>query len=241
MIDYTLLIFSSFFTSILSAVVGMAGGIVLLSLMTFVLPVSQLIPLHGVIQLVSNSSRTYFLRHSVIRPIFFFFLLGLPFGTWSAVLLLESLTDPKIPLLLILFLILYTLFKPKKMPEIKLPFWAFFFLGYTIGVLGPLIGATGPFLAPFFLRDDFSKEQTVATLSSVQTLGHMIKIPAFLYMGFSYLDFWLLLFLMSLATILGTHLGVSLLHRLKDSFFKLLFRGGLAFAGARIAYLVLLS
>lgn len=232
------LVISSTATSLLSAVVGMAGGIVLLSLMTFVMPVSQLIPIHGVIQLVSNSSRTYFLRQSIIKPVFFFFLLGLPFGTWSAVQILKSLSDPTLPLSLILLLILYTLFKPKRLPEIKLPFWGFFFIGFCVGILGPFVGATGPFLAPFFLRNDFTKEQTVSTLSSVQTVGHLIKIPAFLYLGFSYLDFGLLLLLMSLATILGSRIGVAVLHKIDERFFKLLFRGGLAFAGLRIAQLL---
>lgn len=235
------LVVSSSATSLLSAVVGMAGGIVLLSLMTFVMPVSQLIPLHGVIQLVSNSSRTFFLRKSIIKPVFFFFLLGLPFGTWSAVQILKSLSDPSLPLFLILLLILYTLFKPKKMPEIKLPFWTFFLVGFSVGLLGPFVGATGPFLAPFFLRDDFNKEQTVATLSSVQTVGHMIKIPAFLYLGFPYFDFWLLLILMSLATVLGSRIGVALLHKIDEKVFKLLFRGGLVFAGLRVAQLLFLK
>ena len=52
-------------TSILSAVVGMAGGIVLLSVMLLFLEPLVAIPLHGVIQLVSNSSRTIIQRRHV--------------------------------------------------------------------------------------------------------------------------------------------------------------------------------
>lgn len=113
---------SSWVTSIISVVVGMAGGIVLLSLMTFVMPVSQLIPIHGAIQLVSNSSRCFYLRRSVIKPIFFYFLVGLPFGTFTAIKIIKSLDSSTLPLVLILCLILYTLLKPKKMPEIKIPY-----------------------------------------------------------------------------------------------------------------------
>lgn len=220
---------SSWVTSIISVVVGMAGGIVLLSLMTFVMPVSQLIPIHGAIQLVSNSSRCFYLRRSVIKPIFFYFLVGLPFGTFTAIKIIKSLDSSTLPLVLILCLILYTLLKPKKMPEIKIPYWGFFLIGICIGILGPLIGATGPFLAPFFLREDFTKDQTVATLSSIQTVGHLIKIPTFLYLGFAYLDYALIIVLMSFATILGTRYGVRLLGKMDERFFRLLFRGGLEY------------
>ena len=56
-------------TSVLSAVVGMAGGITLLSVMLLFLEPLAAIPLHGVIQLVSNSSRAVIQRrHRVLRP-----------------------------------------------------------------------------------------------------------------------------------------------------------------------------
>ena len=45
-------------TSMLSAIVGMAGGIILLSVMLLFLDPLVAIPLHGVIQLISNGSRT---------------------------------------------------------------------------------------------------------------------------------------------------------------------------------------
>ena len=50
---------AAFATSILSAVVGMAGGITLLAVMLLFLEPLAAIPLHGVIQLVSNSSRAW--------------------------------------------------------------------------------------------------------------------------------------------------------------------------------------
>ena len=52
-------------TSMLSAVVGMAGGIILLSVMLLFLDPLVAIPLHGVIQLVSNGSRTFIQRAHV--------------------------------------------------------------------------------------------------------------------------------------------------------------------------------
>src|SRR5512145_3228890 len=52
----------AFFTAIVSALVGMAGGMILLSVMLWFLPPLVAIPLHGAIQLASNFSRTVIQR-----------------------------------------------------------------------------------------------------------------------------------------------------------------------------------
>ena len=53
-------------------------------------------------------------------------------------------------------------------------------LGAGTAVLTVLVGVTGPWVSAFFLRDDLSKEQVVATKAAIQTVGHVAKIPAFL-------------------------------------------------------------
>ena len=60
-----LLVLVAFCTAILSAIVGMAGGIVLLSTMLLFFEPLVAIPLHGVVQLVSNGSRTWIQRSHV--------------------------------------------------------------------------------------------------------------------------------------------------------------------------------
>ena len=55
-------------TSIVSGILGMGGGITLLGVMTILLPAAQVVPLHGVVQLFSNSTRTVvFVRHVAWR------------------------------------------------------------------------------------------------------------------------------------------------------------------------------
>ena len=60
--EFFALTFVGFATSILSAVVGMAGGITLLSVMLLFYDPLVAIPLHGVVQLISNSSRAVIQR-----------------------------------------------------------------------------------------------------------------------------------------------------------------------------------
>ena len=63
------LVAAAFATSILSAIIGMAGGIVLLSVMLLFMEPLEAIPLHGAVQLVSNGSRTWIQRTHVERGI----------------------------------------------------------------------------------------------------------------------------------------------------------------------------
>ncbi|MBT5094242.1 MAG: sulfite exporter TauE/SafE family protein, partial [Halobacteriovoraceae bacterium] len=211
-------------TSIISAIVGMGGGIVLLSFMTFVLPLNIIIPVHGVVQLISNSVRCWFLKQHINRSILIYSLIGIPLGHLASFFIIKELANKNIPLLLISILIFYTIFKPKKLPQLKIPYWAFVFVGFTSGMLSLLIGATGPFLAPFFLRDDLNKENIIATKSAVQVLTHLGKIPAFLVLGFDYQGHMLLIVLLTLAAILGTKIGVNLLHKIDEILFKRIFK-----------------
>ena len=51
MLDLVALTAAALITSMISAVLGMAGGITLLGVMTALLPPAQVVPLHGVVQL----------------------------------------------------------------------------------------------------------------------------------------------------------------------------------------------
>ena len=56
--EIIILIIAAFITSSISAVLGMGGGIILLAIMAIIIPNGYMvIALHGIIQLISNSTR----------------------------------------------------------------------------------------------------------------------------------------------------------------------------------------
>lgn len=226
------------FTAILSGVAGMGGGVALLAAMTFVVPYNALVPLHGTTQLISNSSRAIFLFKHIHKKIFLFFLIGMPMGVVIATELIRSLPSRVFPLILLASLIAYALFKPKKLPPLKIPVWAFALVGVIAGMLGILVGATGPFLAVFFLRDDLIKEEIVSTKATMQMAVHTLKIPAYFYLGFDYLSHWHIILILALSSLVGTRIGVSLLKKVKDTLFRKIYRIALFAALLRIAYMV---
>lgn len=223
-------------TSIISGVVGMAGGITLLSLMTFLMPMSDIVAVHGAVQLVSNASRCYFLRHKIVKDVTVFFFLGAPLGVLGAYSLLSMVVSRSWFYWPILILIGYTLFKPKKMPGIIIPKRGFFFLGVVTGFLGPLIGATGPLMAPFFLRDDLDREEIVATKAVTQMFTHLLKIPLFLSLHFPYQSYTLVIILMVIGAIVGTRLGVHLLGKTSEVIFRRIYKFALFFAALRLIW-----
>ena len=82
------------FSSVVSGVIGLAGGTILISFMTFFLPVQSIVPIHGCIQLASNSSRAFFLKGNVNKKIISYFLPGLILGAITSRFILQFITSP---------------------------------------------------------------------------------------------------------------------------------------------------
>lgn len=224
MLIYILLFLLAISTSVVSAVVGMAGGIILLSVLSVFFPFSFVIPVHGLVQLISNLSRAVLLRTHIHKKIFMYFLIGVPMGTLLAVFALKSFAVGKLPIYLIVILVLYTVFKPKSLPSIRLQYWQYAPLGFVAGFLGMFIGATGPLLGVFFLREDLNKKEIIATQASAQIVNHFLKIPAFLFLGFDFIKNIDLILVMVIGAIVGTEIGVKILDRLSERYFVVLYK-----------------
>ena len=81
-----ILISAAFITSSISAVLGMGGGIILLGIMAIIIPNGYMaIALHGIIQLVSNTTRTYVFRDHIKKNIFREFSIGAICGSFLSI------------------------------------------------------------------------------------------------------------------------------------------------------------
>jgi len=231
-----LLAIAAFLTAAITAVAGLGGGIVLLAIMSLVLPITAVIPVHGVVQLVSNSTRTLRLSQHIKKDIFFAMTGGMLIGSVIAVKIIQQINDTRIFTLFIAAMILTILFKPAKLPAIIISVKGFAVLGAVIGLLGPLVGATGAIMAPFFIRDDITRQQVVATQTAVQSIAHLLKLPTFLYLGFAYTDHLVLIGVMILGVVGGTLFGVQLLNTINDKVFQRLFRAVLFLVSCQLIY-----
>ena len=58
-VSLIVILLSTFFTAFLSSIFGMLGGLILMGVLVFIMPVSNAMVLHGLIQLTSNGYRAW--------------------------------------------------------------------------------------------------------------------------------------------------------------------------------------
>lgn len=237
-VDLAILSAAAFLTAILSAIVGMAGGITLLAVMLLFLEPLVAIPLHGVIQLVSNGSRTVIQRRHVdLRILLPYSALLVPMG-WLGIQVANALPAAATRIMIGVFVLVATWFPGWLLlgthPERTKPGRRFFVLGGVVGVLNMTIGATGPLIAPFFLNLGLDRRALVGTKAACQTLGHLVKIALFGVTGFAFAAHLPLLVAAAVCVVAGTWLGSQVLERVSERFFKRLYVGVLTVIALRL-------
>ncbi|HEC18086.1 MAG TPA: sulfite exporter TauE/SafE family protein [Gammaproteobacteria bacterium] len=213
----------TFFTSLLTGVVGMGGGLVLLLIMASFLPFAVLIPVHGINQLVQHATRAAVSIPNIDRKIALEFGAGAVIGAAIGSQFVTSVTEELFKILLGGF-ILACLVVPKlniKMPKIPGE-WPI--IGAITSCVGLFIGNTGVFMSPFYLNRGLKKEQLVATKSACQVAVHSTKIAAFVALGFTLGPYLLLVILMGIASFAGSYLSKKVLGKLSEEVFLLLFQ-----------------
>ena len=198
----------------------MAGGILLLSGMLLVLSPVVAIPLHGVVQLASNSTRLLVFREHIHWPIVAAFAPLAAVGSALGVQVVMAVPEAWLKLGIGLF-ILGATHLPKKPKgsgrEVSLAVFAP--LGLVAGFLGMLVGATGPFIAPLFLRAKVLKEGLIATKATCQAFVHLFKLFAFGAIGFAYDAHFGLLAVLTVMVVFGTFVGKRLLKLVSERLF----------------------
>lgn len=236
-LDATILIcIAIFIASIISSATGMAGGVLMFASMNQAIALQPLIAIHGMVQAFSNGVRCWLLRPQILWRMCLPFAIGALIGTSITAYFLIRYISEGNALAVLLILIIYTLFKPQKLPELRLSNNQFFGVGILTGSLGIIAGAIDPLLGAFFVRNDLSKEQVVATKSMMQLSAHLIKIPAAIFIGFSVVDNINIIVLFSFVAMLGTQVGVYMLKRISNNVFFIVMKVALLLAALRISY-----
>jgi uncharacterized membrane protein YfcA len=237
-LDLGILCVVGLMTSALSAVVGMAGGITLLSVMLLFLEPLVAIPIHGVVQLVSNSSRTFVQRKHVDWSILWrYSAMLIPMG-FVGIEIAQALPATVTRAVIGVFVLLAT-WKPGWLligthPERTDIHRRFFLLGGVVGLLNMTIGAAGPLIAPFFLNIGLTRQAMIGSKAACQAAGHLVKIAIFGIAGFVFADFALPLALLCTSVVVGTWIGSQLLEHVSELWFKRIYKGVLTLIAMRL-------
>lgn len=221
-----LLVGASAFTSALTAAFGVGGGVAMLALMGLFIPVAALIPVHGAVQLGSNTGRAWHQRDHVRWDVATPFIAGSAIGGVAGVFLVVQLPDALLKIVLGGFILIVTW---TKIPGIeKLSRAGLTVASAAVAVLSMLVGATGPLVsvlfAQFFAGD---RKALVATHAAAMTAQHSLKILVFGLAGFAFRDWLPLVAAMIACGYLGTVFGSRLLEKLPEKTFTRWFRIGI--------------
>ena len=98
--------FYTMLTSTLAGMMGLGGGTLLIAIMPIYLPGSTIVPIHGLVQLASNSSRMLFSLKAVAWNLVNKFIAGSLLGIALIGLLLANIPTRYIPVFIALYILL---------------------------------------------------------------------------------------------------------------------------------------
>ena len=202
----------------------MAGGMIFMAVITTFMGVSEAMVVHGAVQSLSNSSRSYLLRSNIRWDILGFTLIGaLPI---ILILYFISYVPEKKWLFLILGLLPFLLWLPRgwMQGDAEKPLHAVL-CGAMVMTLNIAAGVAGPALDFFYVKTALTRQEIVATKAVTMFASHMVKIvyfgiPLIKSVGFGTLPpLWVFLAAIP-CVMIGTYAGTRILLRLNDVNFK---------------------
>lgn len=210
-----------FGTSALSGVFGMAGGMLLLLLLTARLPLADAMVLHGSAQLVANGVRAALLgRHVRVELVARYVFAGVLAASVCA--LSAIVVDTRVALVITgLVGCAEPWLSRLRLPSIERPAGTYL-CGALVSGLHVTSGATGPVLDSFFAHSSLPRHQNVATKALLQCCGHALKIIYFASLGAGGADlglahnFWPL----AAAAVAGTYVGREILDHVNEQVFR---------------------
>ncbi len=198
----------AFATSLLAGVIGFGGGMLLIAVLPLFLSPGLIIPIHGITQLASNSSRMIFSLAYVKWALLPKFLAGSVVGIFIFGLLLSNISTDYVPIAIGLY-ILFNLWSLRFKLFIK-KYENYYLIGLLQTGLGLIVGATGPLSLAVLTKQLQSKDEIIATSSLFMTISHLAKIPVFLAIGVPLFEHINILFFLVVGSILGSFVGTKL-------------------------------
>ena len=225
---------ASVVTSMLTAMLGAGGGVLLLVLMASWMPAAAIIPVHGMIQLGSNSGRAVLTWHHIDWRVILAFtpgvLVGAALGAWLLIDMPAQLWQ-----LSIAVFVLYLCWGPKLTKNSFGTAGIFIASGIT-SFISLFVGATGPLVAAFIKQIHEDRFKTVSTFATAMTLQHAPKAFIFGFTGFVFSDWLLFILAMIACGFAGTWIGLHILKTMSNRWFSTAFNVVLTLLALRLLW-----
>jgi uncharacterized membrane protein YfcA len=214
MSDFFNIFLVSLSAGILSAAVGLGGGLLMLGLIPMFVPIAAVIPIQGVVNLSSNFSRFVFgLKDAMLQWLPAYFVGGV-FGTMVGYPLMGYLPEKYLGMVLAAFIIV-SVWTPllKKMGQML---HNNYLVAGIQGFLALFVGSVATLSMPLLMARALSTKQVIATSAMQMSVLNVFRVVAFFIAGFQFSNYtWVIVPLM-LGSIFGSYLGVRLQKRIPE-------------------------
>ncbi|SIQ27363.1 Sulfite exporter TauE/SafE [Alkalispirochaeta americana] len=175
-VEYTLGLIS-FLTSFVAAVIGFGGGMLLIAILPVFLSPGLIIPVHGITQLASNSSRLLFSFTHVRWTLLPRFLAGSLAGALVFGYFLSNIPIRYLPVAIGSYILL-TLWS-RRFSSLAGKYENYYVIGFIQTGLGLVVGSAGPLSLSLLTKKLKTKDEIIATSSMFLTISHFAKIPVY--------------------------------------------------------------
>jgi len=224
----------SMVSSTAAAVFGLGGGLILISFLPDFLPADAIVPVHGVTQLASNTSRAFFSYRSIVWRLLPLFFAGSLLGAALFGILVINISTAYIPV----FIGFYILLKlwSERMGKLLSSFDNLFILGFLQTGLGVLVGSTGHLAMPRLLKEISDRDGIVSTSGMFMSLSHGLKLLAYGIIGFKFSQYFPLLVCMVSGALIGSFGGTLLRRKISNRWFSQILKILLTVMALRMIY-----
>ncbi len=223
---------ASFLTSLLTAAVGIGGGLGLLSVMPSFMPVAAVVPLHGVTQFVSNASRFVFDYRHAETHLLPAYLAGASLGGVVGYFFIGRFPDVYLSAALGGFILLATW--TSLVTKLGKIFTSFFSIAFIQTFLSLFVASVGLVSQPVLLKQGLPKNRVIVTHAMQMSVLHGLKVFAFVIAGFPFLRYWQLVLVMIAASAAGSYFGGFFRDRIPEKFGVAALKAGITFFASKM-------
>lgn len=198
------LVVASYFTSAVSAAIGIGGGIMLLAIMANVIPPSAIIPVHATVQIGSTVGRVLTLFKHVDWSVVLWFSLGGVVGVLMGGQVAVALPPQSLQLAIGAFILYSTWMPIFRLSDSRK---SLAILGGGTSFLSMFVGGVAPFIFVVLKTLLPDHRSLVSTLAAVLTFQALSKALVFGLFGFLFSDWYLTIALMVTTGFAGTLTG----------------------------------
>lgn len=223
---------ASFLTSVLTAAIGIGGGLGLLSVMPSFMPMMAVVPLHGVTQFVSNASRFAFDHRHAETRLLPAYLAGAVIGAAAGYFFIGRIPDLYLSAALGGFILLCTWTSlVKKLGKV---FTNFFSIGFIQTFLSLFVASVGLISQPVLIKQGLPKNRVIVTHAMQMSVLHGLKVFAFVAAGFPFLRYWDFAAVMIVASAAGTYFGGFFRNRIPEKWGAIALKAGITFFACKM-------